>query len=85
MASFATSGGATNPAHPGQPGAFAGPWSEGLPLIWFRGVASAAYLPLYPVYLVAEEPHYHQFVVALNRGVPRLFATSSAGRSRSGQ
>ena len=39
---------------------------RGLPLIWFRGVASAAYLPLYPVYLVAEEPHDHQFVVALN-------------------
>lgn len=38
----------------------------GFPLIWFRGVASAAYLPVYPVFLVAEEPQRQQFVVALN-------------------
>jgi len=54
-----------NPAHPDNQ-ALRRAMQRGLPLIWFRGVASAAYLPLYPVYLVAEEPCDHQFVVALN-------------------
>jgi putative restriction endonuclease len=43
-----------------------------LPLIWFRGVASAVYLPIYPVYLVAEEPGAHQFVVALDHESAQL-------------
>ena len=37
-----------------------------LPLIWFQGVASALYLPIYPVWLAAEEPEAHQFVVSLD-------------------
>jgi putative restriction endonuclease len=45
---------------------------RGLPLIWFRGVASAAYLPIYPVYLVAEESGSHQFVVALDHESAQL-------------
>jgi putative restriction endonuclease len=44
----------------------------GLPLIWFQGVASAAYLAIYPVYLVAEEPRSHQFVVALDHESAQL-------------
>jgi putative restriction endonuclease len=36
-----------------------------LPLIWFQGVASALYLPIYPVWL-AGEPEAHQFVVSLD-------------------
>lgn len=39
----------------------------GLPLIWFVGVAAGLYEPIYPVYLVGEEPEHHQFVVALER------------------
>lgn len=39
----------------------------GLPLIWFVGVAAGLYEPVYPVYLVGEEPEHHQFVVALER------------------
>jgi putative restriction endonuclease len=39
---------------------------RGLQLIWFQGVASGTYLPIYPVWLVAEEPANHQFVVALD-------------------
>jgi putative restriction endonuclease len=35
------------------------------PLIWFWGVAPAMYLPVYPVFLIAEEPASHQFVVSL--------------------
>jgi putative restriction endonuclease len=38
----------------------------GLPMIWFQGVASGMYLPVYPVYLADEEPHAQQFVVALD-------------------
>ncbi len=39
---------------------------RGLPLIWFHGVASGVYLPVFPVWLAAEEPHLHQFVVSLD-------------------
>ena len=35
-----------------------------LPHIWFQGIAPAVYLPIYPVYLAAEESDQHQFVVA---------------------
>ncbi len=38
--------------------------NQGLPLIWFWGVAEGVYKPIYPVYLVAEEVEEHQFVVA---------------------
>jgi putative restriction endonuclease len=37
-----------------------------LPLIWFHGVASGVYLPVFPVWLAAEEPGLHQFVVSLD-------------------
>lgn len=39
--------------------------NSGAPLIWFNGVAPALFRALYPVWLVAEEPDQHQFVVAL--------------------
>ncbi|KZF06759.1 hypothetical protein A2J03_24015 [Rhodococcus sp. EPR-157] len=34
-----------------------------LPLIWFFGVGVAMYQPIFPVYLLAEEPERHQFVI----------------------
>lgn len=37
------------------------------PLIWFVGVAPGMYVPVYPVWLVGEEPQEHQFVVAADR------------------
>jgi putative restriction endonuclease len=37
-----------------------------LPLIWFQGIAQGVYLPVFPVWLVDEEPALHQFVVALD-------------------
>jgi putative restriction endonuclease len=43
-----------------------------LPLIWFQGVASGIYLPIYPVWLAAEEPQLHQFVVSLDVEALRL-------------
>lgn len=33
------------------------------PLIWFFGVAPGVYKPIYPVYLLWEEPDQHQFVI----------------------
>ncbi len=39
----------------------------GKPLVWFVGVASGVYVPIYPVWLVGEEPGEHQFVLALDR------------------
>ena len=46
----------------------------GLPLIWFQGVATGLYLPVYPVKLVDEEPEHLQFVVALDDASERLRA-----------
>lgn len=37
-----------------------------LPLIWFHGIDVGVYLPLFPVWLLAEERELHQFVVALD-------------------
>ncbi|MCH8614050.1 HNH endonuclease [Arsenicicoccus dermatophilus] len=36
------------------------------PLIWFWGVGTALYKPIFPIFLVDEEPTHHQFVVALD-------------------
>lgn len=36
-----------------------------LPLVWFYGFSPALYTAIYPVYLRAEEPDEHRFVVAL--------------------
>ena len=40
--------------------------TNGLPLIWFQGVGSCVYFHIYPVWLAAEEPELHQFVVSLD-------------------
>ncbi len=37
----------------------------GLQMIWFLGVAPALYLPIYPVWVVGEEPRQLRFVLAL--------------------
>ncbi|MFD6858151.1 HNH endonuclease [Rhodococcus sp. NPDC060090] len=38
--------------------------NEGVPLIWFYGVGPSLFQPIYPVFIVAEEPEQHQFVIA---------------------
>lgn len=35
-----------------------------VPLIWFFGVGPGLFQPVFPIYLVEEEPELHQFVVA---------------------
>ena len=39
---------------------------EGRPLAWFVGVAPAQFVPVYPVWLIDEEPSQHRFVVAFD-------------------
>lgn len=39
---------------------------EGKPLAWFVGVAPALFVPVHPVWLVAEEPETHSFVLAFD-------------------
>jgi putative restriction endonuclease len=36
---------------------------QGAPLIWFVGIAQGVYKPIYPVFLLWEEPEQHQFVI----------------------
>ena len=42
---------------------------EGRPLVWFVGVAPSVFDPIYPVWLVDEEPGQHQFVVAFDEAM----------------
>jgi len=37
-----------------------------LPIIWFYGVAPSLFEPIYPVWVIGEEPQQHQFVLALD-------------------
>ncbi|MEN3121046.1 HNH endonuclease [Janibacter sp. LM] len=39
---------------------------DALPLIWFFGIGPGEYKPIYPVYIVGEEPENHQFVIAVD-------------------
>jgi putative restriction endonuclease len=41
---------------------------DGLPLIWFVGIREGLYEPLYPVWIVDDEPQQLQFVLALDEG-----------------
>ena len=43
-------------------------YEDGLPLIWFVGVAEGLYEPIYPVWIVADEPAELQFALALDEG-----------------
>jgi putative restriction endonuclease len=43
-------------------------FEDGLPMIWFVGVAQAVYEPIYPVWIVADEPAELQFALALDEG-----------------
>lgn len=38
---------------------------DAVPLIWFVGVAPGAYLPLYPIWIVGDEPAQLQFALAV--------------------
>ncbi len=50
----------------------------GKPLVWFVGVAPGMYLPIYPIWLVDEEPEQHQFVLALDEELRNQWRTLAA-------
>jgi putative restriction endonuclease len=41
-------------------------FEQQVPVIWFVGAAPGAYVPLYPVWVIGEEPRNLQFVLALD-------------------
>ncbi len=43
-------------------------FEDGLPLIWFVGVDNGIYEPIYPVWIVGDEPQNLQFALALDEG-----------------
>lgn len=47
-----------------------------VPMIWFWGVGTALYKPIFPIYLIDEEPQLQQFVVATD-GLQHLQSTGS--------
>jgi putative restriction endonuclease len=55
----------TDPNHP-ENRALRDAMTFGLPLIWFQGVGPGIYVPIYPIWMVAEESSRHEFVVALD-------------------
>lgn len=55
----------TDPAHP-ENAALRRAMVARLPMMWFQGIASGVYWPVFPVWIVDEEPELHQFVVALD-------------------
>lgn len=56
-----------NPDHP-ENRALRRAYEDGLPLIWFVGVAEGLYEPIYPVWIVGDEPQNLQFALALDEG-----------------
>ena len=41
-------------------------FDHGLPLVWFVAAAAGAYVPVYPIWIVGDEPAQLQFVVAFD-------------------
>ena len=56
-----------DPAHP-ENVALRRAHEQRLPLIWFVGVASGLYEPIYPVWVVGDEPSELQFALAVHEG-----------------
>lgn len=50
---------------------------DGLPLIWFVGIAPSLYQPIYPVWIAGDEPTELQFALALDEG-QRLITPGAA-------
>ena len=51
-----------------------------VPLIWFVGVADGLYEPIYPVWVIAEEPEDRQFVLALDPAQRFIYSGEALGR-----
>jgi putative restriction endonuclease len=55
----------TDPYHP-ENVAVRRAWHDGLPLIWFVAVAPGVYEPIYPVYVIGDDPVRLEFTLALD-------------------
>lgn len=53
-----------------------------LPLIWFVGAAASRYVPIYPVWVVADEPHQLQFALALDDTQRLVVPSTLAGQDQ---
>lgn len=56
-----------DPRHP-ENVALRAAYEAGLPLIWFVATQPGAYLPIYPIWIVGDEPAQLQFAVAFDSG-----------------
>jgi putative restriction endonuclease len=56
-----------DPSHP-ENRALRRAFEDGLPLIWFVGVAEGIHQPIYPVWIVGDEPQRLEFTLALDEG-----------------
>lgn len=56
-----------NPDHP-ENIALRRAFEQGLPLIWFMGVAAGVYEPIYPVWIVGDDPQGLEFALAVDQG-----------------
>jgi putative restriction endonuclease len=55
----------TDPSHP-ENVALRRAYLDRLPIIWFVGVSSGLYEPIYPVWVVGDNPARHEFTLALD-------------------
>lgn len=72
----------SDPAHPENAG-MARAMERGLPLIWFKGVARALYMPVYPVWVLWPEPDFTQFAVSLDEARPEMPGAYELGETGS--
>ncbi|UJH70012.1 HNH endonuclease [Ornithinimicrobium sp. INDO-MA30-4] len=63
----------TDPSHP-ENKALRRAFEDALPIIWFVGVAPGRYEPIYPVYVVGDDPSQLEFTLALDETQRLLMA-----------
>lgn len=67
-----------DPNHP-ENVALARAYSLQVPIIWFVGIEPGRYMPIFPVYVVGNEPEKLQFVLAVDEAQRSLVPDAEAG------
>ena len=57
-------------------------YEDGLPIVWFVGVAPGHYEPIFPVYVIADDPTRLEFTLAVDEGQRHLGAADLAADAR---
>lgn len=57
-------------------------YEDGLPIVWFVGVAPGLYEPIFPVYVIADDPTRLEFTLAVDEGQRHLGAADLAADAR---